>query len=178
MLSFCFVCFGFVTWITSYWNEVLKLEISTANKYVSLFGIISLPAVIIAGKILDCVDRRRFAIVAATAYTIIVSIGFSMSSAKMLPAFVIVYPLFDGAISTSLMTLVPQCIDDPKQIPAAVGLFTALSNVGMLIGPPVIGSIAEYCGWKWCMMVLLLAGIIVVVQMLRIHCNCLGKGEE
>lgn len=178
MLSFCFACFGFVTWITSYWNEVLGLEIALANQYVSLFGIISLPAVMAAGKLLDCVDRRKFAIFSAIAYTIMVSVGLSMISTKLLPVFVILYPVFDGGISTSLMTLVPQCIDDVKQIPAAVAVFTAMSNVGMLVGPPVIGSIAEHYGWKQCAGALMLAGVVVVIEMLRIRPCGLEKGEK
>ena len=62
MFCFCFSCFGFVNWAAACWNADFGISLETANRYVSLFAVISLPVVVLAGFILDHVDRKRFCI--------------------------------------------------------------------------------------------------------------------
>lgn len=147
MFFFCFACFGFVTWAASCWAETLGMDIEAANRYISLFAIISLPIVILAGLILDRVDHRRFGVLSCFGYIFAVSAAFLLPDAKWVLPFVLIYPFFEGSVSTCLWTIIPQTVNDTKYISVAVALFTLLSNVGMLVGPPAVGAVAEMWGW-------------------------------
>lgn len=148
MFCFCFACFGFVTWAAQCWSEALGMSLDTANRYVSLFAVISLPVVIIIGILMNHVNHRRFATIVCFGYIFAAAVAFILPSAKWVLAFVIIYPFFEGAVSTVLWTIIPMTVDDTKYVSVAVALFTLTSNVGMLIGPPVVGAVAQAAGWK------------------------------
>lgn len=148
MFCFCFACFGFVTWAAECWATTLGITIDLANRYVSIFAIISLPVVILVGMLMDRLDHRRFGICACFGYIFAVAASFLLPDAKFVLPFVIIYPFFEGAVSTCLWTIIPQTVREAENVPVAVALFTLTSNVGMLIGPPAVGMIVESFGWK------------------------------
>lgn len=148
MFCFCFACFGFVTWAAECWATTLGLTIDLANRYVSIFAIVSLPVVILVGMLLDRVNHRRFGIFASLGYIFAVAASFLLPSAEFVLPFVIIYPFFEGSVSTCLWTIIPQTVRESKNVPVAVALFTLTSNAGMLIGPPIVGSVIEAFGWK------------------------------
>lgn len=157
MFFFCFACFGFVTWAAQCWSETLGLTLDAANRYVSLFAIISLPIVVLAGVLMDRVDHRRFAACVCFGYIFAVCAAFVLPSARWVLIFVIVYPFFEGAVSTALWTIIPLTAEDGSGVSIAVALFTLTSNVGMLVGPPIIGAVADAFGWKACVVPLAIA---------------------
>lgn len=148
MFCFCFACFGFVTWAAECWATTLGLTIDLANRYVSIFAVISLPVVILVGMLMDRVDHRRFGILACFGYIFAVAASFLLPSASWVLPFVVIYPFFEGSVSTCLWTIIPQTVREAKNVPVAVALFTLTSNVGMLIGPPIVGAVVESFGWK------------------------------
>lgn len=160
MFCFCFACFGFVTWAAACWSETTGIDINLANQYVSLFAIISLPVVIVVGLILDRVDHHKFCVASCFGYIFAVSAAFLLPGASFILPFVIIYPFFEGAVSTCLWAMIPQTVEDSRYTSVAVALFTLFSNVGMLVGPPVVGLVIEHMGWK--MAVLPLAAIMAM----------------
>lgn len=166
MFSFCFACFGFVTWAAQCWSETLGLSLDAANRYVSLFALLSLPVVVIAGFLMDRVNHRKFATAVCFGFIFAVSAAFLLPEARYVLLFVIIYPLFEGTVSTALWTIIPETASDARHVSTAVALFTLTSNVGMLIGPPVVGAVAEAYGWKAAAIPLALvmaAGTVLIV---------------
>lgn len=147
MFCFCFACFGFITWAASCWMETLQMRASQANSYIGIFTLVSLPVVLAAGWVLDHVNRKRFGTIMFFLYAGIVAVAFLLPQAKWALAFVLIYPFFEGAVSTSLWTMIPQTAKTAGQVPMVIALFTLMSNAGMLLGPPAVGMVIERFGW-------------------------------
>lgn len=47
-----------------------------------------------------------------------------------------------------LWAIIPQTVREKENIPIAIAVFTFASNLGMLIGPPLVGFTADVFGWK------------------------------
>ena len=148
MFCFCFVSVGFVTWIAECWVQTMGMKINLANQYVGILAIVAIPFIISAGKLMDMVNRHRFAIAAYTGFALVSAGSFLLPGTKVLPIFIIAYSIFDSAASSALWAIIPQTVREKDNIPIAVAVFILSSNLGMLIGPPLVGFTAELFGWK------------------------------
>lgn len=164
MFCFCFSCFGFVTWAASCWSERFGLHIDAANRYVSLFALISLPVVVLAGLLIDHVDHYRFGILSSFGYVFAVGAAFLLPNQAWILPFVLIYPFFEGSVSTCLWTIIPQTATETRHISIAVALFTLMSNVGMLAGPPVVGAVVERLGWMMAVVPVALAALVGTIS--------------
>lgn len=147
MFCFNFACFGFVTWAASCWHSVFGIDLENANRFLTYMYIWELPIVIGVGYILDRVDRKRFCILTYAGYIIAASSAFFLPSAKWILPFIVIYPIFEGAVVSGLWTAVPQTVKDSKYAALAIALFGMFQNVGMLIGPPLVGKVLDSFGW-------------------------------
>lgn len=161
MFCFCFSCFGFVNWAAACWSEQFGIALDTANRYVSLFALISLPVVIGVGLLMDRVDRKKFCTAISFGYIFAVAAAFALPGAGWILPFVILYPFFEGGVSTCLWTVILQTVADSRYVSAAVALFTMASNIGMLTGPPVVGAVVEWSG-SWSMGALPVAASMIL----------------
>ena len=148
MFCFSFVSVGFVTWAAECWVQTLGMEINIANQYVGIFAIISLPFIILSGKLMDVVNRHRFSTAAYIGYALVSVGAFLLTNEKLVPILVVMYSVFDSAASSTLWAIIPQTVREKENLLIAVAVFTFASNLGMLIGPPLVGFIAEAFGWK------------------------------
>ena len=129
------------------WNQRLGFSLEQANWFISIFAILSIPAVLVVGWLIDRVSHRRIAVLACLGYGLMMLWTFLMPGRAFMVPYLLVYPFFEGAVSTSLWTVVPQTPQRPQEAPTAIALFNLSSNCGMLIGPPVAGAVAERFGW-------------------------------
>ena len=164
MFCFCFTCFGFVTWAPTCWSQKLGFSLEQANWFISIFAILSIPAVLVVGWLIDRVSHRRIAVLACLGYGLMMLWTFLMPGRVFMVPYLLVYPFFEGAVSTSLWTVVSQTPLRPQEAPTAIALFNLSSNCGMLIGPPVAGAVAERFGW----------GVLAVPLALAMVASALG----
>ena len=164
MFCFCFTCFGFVTWAPTCWSQRLGFSLEQANWFISIFAILSIPAVLVVGWLIDRVSHRRIAVLACLGYGLMMLWTFLMPGRAFMVPYLLVYPFFEGAVSTSLWTVVPQTPQRPQEAPTAIALFNLSSNCGMLIGPPVAGAVAERFGW----------GVLAIPLALAMAASALG----
>lgn len=157
MFCFCFSCFGFVTWAPTCWAETLHINLEQANWLISLFAIISIPAVVLVGWLIDRVSHRRVSVISCLGYGILVSAAFLMPNRAAMIPYTLFYPFFEGATSTSLWTIVPQTARWAQDTSSAIALFNMASSCGMLAGPPVAGAIIQAFGWRAMVLPLILA---------------------
>lgn len=157
MFCFCFSCFGFVTWAPTCWAETLHMELEQANWLISLFAIISIPAVVAVGWLIDRVPHRRVSVTACLGYGVLVSAAFLMPNRAAMIPYALVYPFFEGAVSTSLWTIVPQTPCRAQDTSSAIALFNIASSCGMLAGPPAAGAVIQAFGWRAVPLPLILA---------------------
>lgn len=175
MLCFNFACFGFVTWAAPCWAALFSMDLERANRWISILSCWALPLVIVVGYFLDRFDHRKFSVAAFFLYIFVVPAAFLLPGEEMIPLFVLIYPFFDGAVAAGLWTLAPQTVKRSGQVPMAIALLSMLQNVGMLIGPPVVGAVIELWGWPGAAVPLAAAALLGTVLTWRIRLE--GSGE-
>ncbi|HHY28875.1 MAG TPA: MFS transporter [Desulfitobacterium dehalogenans] len=160
----CIACFGFATWIAVYWSETFAWDIEKANHYVSLIYTLEIPFVVAVGWLLDRVkNRKRIGVLATLIYCVLIFISFQMKSPSSIMVFVIIYPIFEGALFTIYWTLAPQTVKKPELAGVAIAIIGTLSNLGIAIGPPLAGAIANAYGWGTVAIELALAAVVTVI---------------
>lgn len=157
MFLFCFSCFGFVTWAPACWADTLGLGLERANQAISLFAILSIPAVLAVGWMIDRVDHRKIGRIACLGYGVMAGAAFLLPGPACMVPFTLLYPFFEGAASTSLWTIMPLTAKRAEDTAQAIALFNLASNCGMLIGPPAAGAIIQSFGWRAAALPILLA---------------------
>lgn len=159
---FTFAYFGWCTWISQYWTDVVGVVQDTANDYLGYLCIIEIPVVFVIGAILDRIkDRKSVAIISAALYIPILLYSFYMKNVAMLVPFIILYPIIEGGIPTFLWTVVPETVKDAKDSSVALALLTIWMNIGTVIGPPITGMVIENFGWH--IVALPLCGMIAIL---------------
>ena len=157
MLCFCTACFGFVTWISQCWVEHVGIDLSEANRYISLFAVISIPAIAGTGYLMDHVDHKKFCTFVLPGYALTTCVLFLLTSRSALLGCALVYPVFEGAASACLWAIVPHTVRSPGETASAMALFNLCSNVGMLLGPPLTGWAVDRWSWNGAIAVIVLA---------------------
>ena len=147
-MLFCVACFGFVNWIATYWSEAFTIGIDQANSWVGWFSISAVVAAVIVGTILNRIKRRKlFGLVALLAYGAVILFGIGALRPEWMALFVIVYGFVDAGFPSVLWTITPQTVAKPELAGVAIGVVSVGFNVGILLGPPLIGAIVEAFGW-------------------------------
>ncbi len=148
-MLFCVGCFGFVNWIATYWSEAFSWNIDDANMWVGYFSIAGVAAAVIIGAILNRIKNRKlFGMVALLAYGAASCLGMHFIGPEFLVVFVIVYGFVDAGFPCVLWTITPQTVKKPELAGVALGVVSLGFNLGVLLGPPIIGAVVEAFGWS------------------------------
>ncbi|HWQ74955.1 MAG TPA: MFS transporter [Syntrophomonas sp.] len=163
---FCIGCFGWCTWTAPYWSEAFGWDIGVANNYVGLIYMLEIPFVFLIGYLLDKVaDRKRFGVILAALYVIVLFVSFRMHNPSFIIPFVIIYPFLEGSICTTFWTLCPQTVKKPEQAAMALAIMVTFMNLGMVLGPPLEGAVVEAYGWAAGTIPLALAALLALICM-------------
>lgn len=144
---FCIGCFGFVNWIATYWASVPSIG-EGANMWVGYFSLDAVAAAIIMGAALNHIkNRKAFGAVALVLYGIVALFGLTLDNPAPLVVFTIVYGFMDAGFPCVLWTMTAQTVKKPELAGVATGVVCIGFNAGILVGPPIIGAVAESLGW-------------------------------
>lgn len=147
-MLFCIGCFGFVNWIATCWAQTFSWGEGEANMWVGYFSIFGVVAAVIIGALLNRVKNRKlFGVVMLIAYGAASVSGMFMDNPSFLIGFVIVYGFVDAGFPCVLWTMAAQTVKKPELAGVALGVVSIGFNVGVLLGPPIIGAIVEAAGW-------------------------------
>jgi predicted MFS family arabinose efflux permease len=148
-MLFCVGCFGFINWIATCWVEGYGWSEGEANMWVGYFSIGGVIAAVIIGALLNKIrNRKAFGIIALVAYGVVSLVGMVMPDPTFIVVFVIVYPFVDASFPCVLWIMAAQSVKKSSLSGVALGVVCIGFNLGILLGPPVIGAIAEACGWQ------------------------------
>ena len=144
---FCVGCFGFVNWVATYWATVPSIG-EGANTWVGYFSLDAVVAAIIMGALLNHIKNRRlFGMAALVLYGAIAVFGLTLDNPAPLVIFTLVYGFMDSGFPCVLWTMTAQTVKKPELAGVATGVVCIGFNAGILVGPPVIGAVAESLGW-------------------------------
>lgn len=147
-MLFCVGCFGFVNWIATCWSQTFSWPEDQANMWVGYFSIGGVIAAIIIGALLNHVkNRKRFGALILVAYGLMSVFGMFMDNPTFLVLFVILYSFVDAGFPCVLWTMAAQTVKKPELAGVALGVVSIGFNLGILLGPPIIGAVVESFGW-------------------------------
>lgn len=144
---FCIGCFGFVNWVATYWSTVPSIG-ESANLWVGYFSLAAVVAAIIMGMLLNHIKNRKlFGMAALVLYGAVAVFGLTLDNPAPLIVFTIVYGFMDSGFPCVLWTMTAQTVKKPELAGVATGVVCVGFNAGILVGPPIIGAVAESLGW-------------------------------
>ena len=144
---FCIGCFGFVNWVATYWATVPSIG-ESANSWVGYFSLAAVVAAIIMGMLLNHIKKRKlFGMAALVAYGVVAVFGLTLDNPAPLVIFTVVYGFMDSGFPCVLWTMTAQTVKKPELAGVATGVVCIGFNAGILVGPPIIGAVAESLGW-------------------------------
>ncbi|MEG0503904.1 MAG: MFS transporter [Raoultibacter sp.] len=147
-MLFCIGCFGFVNWIATCWAQTFSWSEDQANMWVGYFSIGGVIAAIIIGALLNRVkNRKRFGVVILVGYALASVFGMFMDNPSLLVLFVVIYAFVDAGFPCVLWTMAAQTVKKPELAGVALGVVSIGFNLGVLLGPPVIGAVVDSFGW-------------------------------
>lgn len=156
MFCYCFCYIGQATWLAACWNEQAGLSIDFGNRLISYSSIVAIPITLLAGMVLDKVNRKHICVWASLAYVVLVTAGFTCHSQVWIVAIILLKPFAEAMISTSLWTMIPLAARNTAERSWGIAFFTLLSNLAMLISAPIVGKMASQLSW-------LFAGVALAV---------------
>ncbi|MEG1826199.1 MAG: MFS transporter [Gordonibacter sp.] len=147
-MLFCIGCFGFVNWIATCWAQTFSWGDDQANMWVGYFSIGGVIMAVVIGALLNRVkNRKRFGALILVAYGVVSVFGMFMDNPVFLVLFVVVYAFVDAGFPCVLWTMAAQTVKKPELAGVALGVVSIGFNLGVLLGPPIIGGIVETFGW-------------------------------
>jgi predicted MFS family arabinose efflux permease len=147
-LLFCVGCFGFINWIATCWVEIFAWSEGEANMWVGFFSIGGLIAAVIIGALLNRISKwRLFAMFALLFYGLTSLVGMNMPNPAFIVGFVVVYAFADAGFPCVLWTMAAQTVRKPELAGVAMGVVCVGFNLGILLGPPLTGAVAQSWGW-------------------------------
>jgi predicted MFS family arabinose efflux permease len=148
-MLFCVASFGFVTWIAPCWSESFGWGIDAANTWVGYFSLIAVIMAVVVGILLNRIkNRKRFGMIALLLYGFIIVFGMYLTDPVWLLPFAIAYAAFDACVPCVIWVLTPQTVKRPELAGVALGVVSLGLNLGVLIGPPLIGASVDIFGWQ------------------------------
>ena len=147
-MLFCIGCFGFVNWIATCWSQIFDMSEGDANMWVGYFSLGGVVAAIIVGALLNKIrNRKMFGAIALALFGVVSVWGMNMGNPMFLLPFVIIYPFVDASFPCVLWTMTAQTVKKPELAGVALGVVSIGFNLGILLGPPIIGAVVDAAGW-------------------------------
>lgn len=144
--------YGISTYMPTYLVEGVGADQAMANLATSWQSLVGLPAAIIVGVVLDKVkiEKRKFIVaIAMIVLAVCYAVAFQMPSVLAATALLVFLGFVVTLVPPSLYTIGPDII--PKGAYAAIilAIVTFGQNLGMTLGPLVVGYVVDFAGGVW-----------------------------
>jgi len=152
LLALQFACFnmviiGFVTYFPTFLAEVRGYSLAQAAFIASLSTFAALGSAPLSGWLSDRIGSRRLLI----AIPFLVVAGMMVLPFHLtdwsLYAFMILFGLVIAAIPTATFAAAPEVMGDPRLVGMGLAVVALGMNLGILIGPILVGILVETMGW-------------------------------
>jgi len=141
-----YVSGGIQTLIPGFWEDVLHRSTGSVGLPFTVLALTSLAVVWHAGSLSDR-RGRKFALVPALAATgIFAALMGSVTSALALLVFIALLGVASGYARPGPTSIVAD-VASPEQRAVAVAGYRTAADVGALVGPIVVGVVAQYLGY-------------------------------
>jgi MFS family permease len=142
------------TWAPKTLLEVGVPELATASIFSSLFGLSSIPGLLIVGSLLDKMVERRvgrkviasISLIFIALFTALIGFGFqNQSSVWVLALFVFIGGMFNWGVFATFYAIIAE-ICPPEIYGTTFGFFNAIGFLSSIIAPIVAGWLKDITG--------------------------------
>jgi len=145
---FAFGQLGYTTWAPSFLSEALPLTAATASFYTSLIFLSGIVANLSAGWVINRLPHRPALLVVAMAVTgVLLWWSFRLGAVGLVVPYMLALGLASNTVPSAVFTLAPETVKRPEAIGLAVAAINVVSNLAVLLGPPVVGAVVA--GGRW-----------------------------
>ena len=145
---FAFGQLGYSTWAPSFLTETMPVSTASASFYTSLMFLAGIVANVSAGWAINRIPQRPILLVTAMLLTaVLLWWGFRLDSVGAIVPYMLAIGLSSNTVPTTVFTLAPETVKQPEAIGLAVAAINVVSNLSVLIGPPIVGAIVA--GGRW-----------------------------
>jgi MFS family permease len=170
LLAIVFLIFGisiqgYVNWLPTFLIDS-GIDTSLANFFVSMISVGRIPAIVIAGLIINYAKRQKNILALSLIMSVVIfSLWFRVNSISSLTVWMIILGLSSGFCPTSIFTMATNTVYRTEFIGIALALVNIGFNLGQMMGPPLIGMIISKGSWvpvKYFVIIPLIIGVILV----------------
>jgi predicted MFS family arabinose efflux permease len=117
-----------------------------------------------AGVLLQRGVRRSVLIVDTSLFMVLMTFGLFSAHLPLTGAYAcaVLFSCIGGIIPATLLSAAPFYSPSDQLIPATNGLLVQGSNLGIVLGPPLIGAIATHAGWFMVPIVAVCAALVAI----------------
>jgi len=124
-------------------------------------------AIMTAATLADVHGRRRWYLIGIVVFTAASGVCGIAPSVEILNIARGVQGVAAATVNVTSLALLSAAFPEPKQKAHAIGIWTAIANVGAATGPSLGGVLVEEFGWRSIFLVNLPVGVLVVMLTLR-----------
>lgn len=184
--AFDIAFYGVTTYMPSVLAETLNASMEVANLVSSLMMAILIPAAVLNGFLLGKVgikNRKYLPAFGLAGLGIAGFVAFQVTTVGAASAAMVAAGFFAGFCSGSFFTIGPDTVPEPAAIGIVVALVTLFQNLGIAIGPLVIGTCVEAAGNVWSAaglptLIVGLVGAVLCLVMIRVKEPAKNNSEE
>ena len=107
--------------------------------------------------------------------------GMTLDNPTPLLVFVVVYAFVDAGFPCVLWTMTAQTVKKPELAGVALGVVSIGFNLGVLLGPPIVGAVVDTFGWTaaaWTICGCCIAAAVVLLPVKLYSAEASGRKLE
>jgi MFS family permease len=163
--AFGFCILGYNTWAPTFLTDVFQIREATASSYASLMFLAAIPANLIAGWLINRLKNRYHLLPATFLVTSLFFFwSFRLPSRDLVIPYMFTLGFVSNFIPTATFTLAPETMPSVQYAGLAIAIVMTGSNLGSLIGPPILGAILSHGTWaagSTSLVIVMLVGTLV-----------------
>jgi EmrB/QacA subfamily drug resistance transporter len=140
------------------------LGFSSADRQwvVTAYALVFGGTLLAGGRLSDMLGRKRMLLLATTGFTLASVLGGLANGFVMLVIARGLQGFFGALLAPATLSLMATTFTDSTKRGKAFGVFGAVSSSGSAIGLLLGGALTEYLDWRWCLLVNVLVGAVVL----------------
>lgn len=140
------------------------LGFSDANRQwvVTAYALVFGGTLLAGGRLSDILGRRRTLLLAMTGFIAASVLGGLADSFVLLVVARALQGFFGALLAPATLSLMATTFTDRTTRGTAFGIFGAVSSSGSAIGLLLGGALTEYLDWRWCLLVNVLVGAVIL----------------
>src|ERR1700733_2107481 len=140
----------------------LHLSVSGLEWIVSSYLLVLGGLLLVGGRVADVFGRRRVFLAGLVIFTLSSLAAGLAGSADVLIAARAVQGLGAALVMPASLAIIAAAFTNPRERTAAIGIWGAVSALGLALGPVIGGLVSQHVHWGWIFLINVPVGVITI----------------